>query len=90
MQICHCLTDEIQLQVDRLFGVSKGGVDELWAGISDVSISESSFKSTDDLQPAKPLLSIISDKTLACSMFEIDIYPPLLLVTTRISSVETC
>lgn len=53
-------------EVDQLFGVSKNDTDKLWVGISNTSISETSFKTTDDLQNKKPLFSIISEKTLSC------------------------
>lgn len=56
------------MQVDQLFGVSKTDTDKLWAGISNASTSEGSLKTTDDYQPLKPLLSVISEKTLSCSM----------------------
>ncbi|EZA61897.1 hypothetical protein DMN91_006122 [Ooceraea biroi] len=72
-------------EVDQLLRGSKAGAEELGAGISNVSISESNFRSSDDLQTAKPLLSIISDKTLSCILAadklqnvrpEIDVAPP--------------
>lgn len=56
-------------EVDQLFGVSKTDTDKLWAGISNASTSEGSLKTTDDYQPLKPLLSVISEKTLSCSIF---------------------
>ncbi|XP_014489093.1 PREDICTED: spermatogenesis-defective protein 39 homolog [Dinoponera quadriceps] len=52
-------------EVDQLFGVSKNDTEKLWAGISKTSISESNLKSGDDFQTTKPLLSIISEKTLS-------------------------
>ena len=53
-------------EVDQLFGVSKNETEKLWAEISDRSLSESSFRSTNDLQTTKPLFSIISEKTFLC------------------------
>ncbi|XP_043251444.1 spermatogenesis-defective protein 39 homolog isoform X1 [Colletes gigas] len=52
-------------EVDQLFGVSKTDTDKLWAGISNTSTPEGSLKSTDDYQPLKPMLSVISEKTLS-------------------------
>ncbi|XP_032675777.1 spermatogenesis-defective protein 39 homolog [Odontomachus brunneus] len=52
-------------EVDQLFGVSKNDTEKLWAGISKTSISESNLKPSDDFQSTKPLLSIISEKTLS-------------------------
>ncbi|KAH0948002.1 hypothetical protein HN011_010085 [Eciton burchellii] len=65
-------------EVEQLFKLSKGNAEEPWAGNSDTSISESSFKSVDGLQTTKPLLSIISDKTLSCILAADklqDVYP---------------
>nr|XP_034174101.1 spermatogenesis-defective protein 39 homolog isoform X2 [Osmia lignaria] len=53
-------------EVDQLFGVSKTDTDKLWAGISNTSTSEASLKTTSDYQPLKPMLSVISEKTLSC------------------------
>ncbi|KOC69844.1 Spermatogenesis-defective protein 39 like protein [Habropoda laboriosa] len=53
-------------EVDQLFGVSKTDTDKLWAGISNTSTSEGPLKTTNDYQPLKPMLSIISEKTLSC------------------------
>ncbi|CAK9833886.1 Spermatogenesis-defective protein 39 homolog [Anthophora retusa] len=53
-------------EVDQLFGVSKTDTDKLWAGISNASTSEGPLKTTNDYQPLKPMLSIISEKTLSC------------------------
>ncbi|XP_050586668.1 spermatogenesis-defective protein 39 homolog [Bombus affinis] len=53
-------------EVDQLFGVSKTDTDKLWAGISNTSTEDGSLKSTNDYQPLKPMLSIISEKTLSC------------------------
>lgn len=53
--------------MDQLFGVSKTDTDKLWAGISNTSTEDGSLKSTNDYQPLKPMLSIISEKTLSCS-----------------------
>ncbi|XP_043251446.1 spermatogenesis-defective protein 39 homolog isoform X2 [Colletes gigas] len=50
---------------NELFGVSKTDTDKLWAGISNTSTPEGSLKSTDDYQPLKPMLSVISEKTLS-------------------------
>nr|XP_012144308.1 PREDICTED: spermatogenesis-defective protein 39 homolog isoform X3 [Megachile rotundata] len=55
-------------EVDQLFGVSKIDTDKLWAGISNASTSEASLKTASDYQPLKPMLSVISEKTLSCSM----------------------
>ncbi|CAK9807211.1 Spermatogenesis-defective protein 39 homolog [Anthophora plagiata] len=52
-------------EVDQLFGVSKTDTDKLWAGISNTSTSEGPLKTTNDYQPLKPMLSIISEKTLS-------------------------
>lgn len=54
--------------MDQLFGVSKTDTDKLWAGISNTPTSEGSLKTTADYQPLKPMLSVISEKTLSCSM----------------------
>lgn len=54
--------------MDQLFGVSKTDTDKLWAGISNTSTAEGSLKTSTDYQPLKPMLSIISEKTLSCSM----------------------
>ncbi|KZC13424.1 PREDICTED: spermatogenesis-defective protein 39 homolog [Dufourea novaeangliae] len=51
-------------EVDELFGISKTVTDKLRAGISSTSTSEGSLKTTDDSQPLKPILSVISEKTL--------------------------
>lgn len=53
-------------EVDQLFGVSKTDTDKLWAGISNTSTAEGSLKTSTDYQPLKPMLSIISEKTLSC------------------------
>ncbi|XP_076763003.1 spermatogenesis-defective protein 39 homolog isoform X1 [Xylocopa sonorina] len=55
-------------EVDQLFGVSKTDTDKLWAGISNTPQSEGSLKAGNDYQPLKPMLSIISEETLSCSM----------------------
>ncbi|KAK1120358.1 hypothetical protein K0M31_012340 [Melipona bicolor] len=52
-------------EVDQ-FGVSKTDIDQLLAGISNTSTAETSLKSTVNYQPLKPMLSIISEKTLDC------------------------
>lgn len=52
-------------EVDQ-FGVSKTDIDKLLAGISNTSTAETSLKSTANYQPLKPMLSIISEKTLDC------------------------
>ncbi|KAK9307964.1 hypothetical protein QLX08_001874 [Tetragonisca angustula] len=52
-------------EVDQ-FGVSKTDIDKLLAGISNTSTAEASLKSTTNYQPLKPMLSIISEKTLDC------------------------
>ncbi|KOX71731.1 Spermatogenesis-defective protein 39 like protein [Melipona quadrifasciata] len=54
-------------EVDQ-FGVSKTDIDKLLAGISNTSTAETSLKSTANYQPLKPMLSIISEKTLDCTM----------------------
>lgn len=54
--------------MDQLFGVSKTDTDKLWAGIANTSTAEGSLKTSTDYQPLKPMLSIISEKTLSCSM----------------------
>lgn len=51
-----------------MFGVSKTDTDKLWAGIANTSMAEGSLKTSTDYQPLKPMLSIISEKTLSCSM----------------------
>lgn len=51
-----------------MFGVSKTDTDKLWAGIANTSTAEGSLKTSTDYQPLKPMLSIISEKTLSCSM----------------------
>ncbi|XP_076238832.1 spermatogenesis-defective protein 39 homolog [Calliopsis andreniformis] len=53
-------------EVDQLFGVSKTDTDKLWAGISSSSIAEGPLKATEDYQLFKPMLSVISEKTLSC------------------------
>lgn len=55
-------------QVDPLFGMSKNDVDKLWAGIEGGSRPEERLKSSEQYQPVKPLLSVISEKTLSCSI----------------------
>ncbi|XP_043515403.1 spermatogenesis-defective protein 39 homolog [Frieseomelitta varia] len=52
-------------EVDQ-FGVSKTDIDKLLAGISNTSTAEASLKSAANYQPLKPMLSIISEKTLDC------------------------
>ncbi|EFN76896.1 Uncharacterized protein C14orf133 [Harpegnathos saltator] len=52
-------------EVDQLFGISKNDTEKLWAGIPRTTISESNVKSSDDFQTTKPLLSVISEKTLS-------------------------
>lgn len=65
----HLNNELCSIQVDQLFGVSKTNTDRLWMGISDgVVTSESYDKPTDDFSNLKPMLSIISDKTLSRSM----------------------
>lgn len=51
-----------------MFGVSKTDTDKLWAGISNTSTSEGPLKTTEEYQLLKPVLSVISEKTLSCSM----------------------
>lgn len=53
-------------EVDQLFGVSKTDTDRLWAGISNASPPEGGLKTANDYQTLKPMLSIISEKTLSC------------------------
>lgn len=52
------------------FGVSKTDIDKLLAGISNTSTAEAALKSTANYQPLKPMLSIISEKTLDCSTYK--------------------
>ncbi|XP_051162762.1 spermatogenesis-defective protein 39 homolog [Leptopilina boulardi] len=49
---------------DNLFGVSKSGTALLRAGISNIQIPENYLKNDDRQWNLKPLLSVISDKTL--------------------------
>ena len=53
-------------EVDQLFGVSRTDTDKLWADISSTPVSEGSLKIADDYPPLKPMLSVISEKTLSC------------------------
>ncbi|XP_058796030.1 spermatogenesis-defective protein 39 homolog [Phymastichus coffea] len=52
-------------ETDNLFGVSKIGTAELRAGISNIHITDSSLRYDEPESTTKPLLSIISDNTLA-------------------------
>lgn len=56
-------------QRDNLFGVSKSGTALLRAGISNIQIPENYLKNDDRQWNLKPLLSVISDKTLNYSTF---------------------
>ncbi|XP_033207839.1 spermatogenesis-defective protein 39 homolog [Belonocnema kinseyi] len=49
---------------DNLFGVSKSGTALLRAGISSIQVSDNYLKADDPQWNLKPLLSVISDKTL--------------------------
>ncbi|XP_066600718.1 spermatogenesis-defective protein 39 homolog [Prorops nasuta] len=52
-------------QVDALFGVTKNDTEKLWAGISNAPTSDTSLKFNDEIQNLKPILSVISEKTLS-------------------------
>lgn len=55
-------------EVDQLLETSNNATDTLCSNVSSMSMSESYLKSNNDLQTSKPLLSIISEKILSCSM----------------------
>ncbi|XP_078043042.1 spermatogenesis-defective protein 39 homolog isoform X2 [Augochlora pura] len=56
---------------NELFKTSNADTDKLWADTCGVSTSEVSQKRTDDYKVLKPLLSVISEKTL-CSILATD------------------
>ncbi|KAK2579347.1 hypothetical protein KPH14_008298 [Odynerus spinipes] len=53
-------------EVDLLLETTNSATDKLCANVSSMSISEDYLKSNNDLQTLKPLLSVISEKTLSC------------------------
>ncbi|XP_033327898.1 spermatogenesis-defective protein 39 homolog [Megalopta genalis] len=58
-------------EMGQLFKTSNTDTDKLWADTCGISTSEGSQKRTDDYKVLKPLLSVISEKTL-CSILATD------------------
>jgi hypothetical protein len=57
------------LKSDNLFGVSKSGTAQLRAGISNIQVTDKTLKYDEPQWNSKPLLSIISNETLAKGKF---------------------